>query len=132
MRGLCGLRQRYCKDPNLLQFYAERLLQRGWAGTTDDLEKAYLASHVGWYQAAQERGRKIGAMNFEASQGRPPGGPKRRSELASKAKADGEKTTVAPATGGVKGNHDGTGQRRQPRLGTKAGLSSTAACTLCS
>jgi hypothetical protein len=57
--GCAGLRQRYAKDPTLLQFYARKLLQRGWSGKTDEVEKAYLASHADWYQAAQERGQEI-------------------------------------------------------------------------
>jgi hypothetical protein len=86
--GCAGLHQRYRKDPTLLQFYATELIQRGWAGKPDDVERAYIASHADWYQAAQERGREIAAMNFGASQGRPQNDPKRRSESVSKAGAD--------------------------------------------
>jgi hypothetical protein len=69
--GCAGLRQRYREDPALLQFCALRLLQRGWAGRTDDVEKLYMENHADWYQAAQERGRESAALNFENLQGRP-------------------------------------------------------------
>ena len=90
-QGCAGLRQRYQKDPTLLQFYAKKLLQRGWAGKTDDVEKSYMESHADWYQAAQERGREVAAMNFGVSQGMPQDGPKRRTESASRIKADLER-----------------------------------------
>jgi hypothetical protein len=82
--GCAGLRQRYQKDPTLLQFYAKKLLQRGWAGKTDDVEKAYMASHAEWYQVIQENGRRVAAE-------RPLAGPEPQRQPASGTKADLEK-----------------------------------------
>ena len=45
----------------MLAFYRRKLLVRGWAGATDDVEKAYMASHAEWYQKMQERGRELAA-----------------------------------------------------------------------
>jgi hypothetical protein len=53
------LASRYKKDAVLLGFYRRRLLQRGWAGVTDDVEKAYLAAHAPWYRVLQEQGRRL-------------------------------------------------------------------------
>ena len=66
--GCQGLRERYRKDPALLRFYARQLLLRGWAGSTDDIERGYLASHSSWYRAQQEQGRRLA----QAFPGRPP------------------------------------------------------------
>lgn len=65
--GCQGLRTRYAGDDRLLNFYAQRLLQRGWAGVTDDVEKAYMTAHAEWYKAAQEKGRQspIGMGHFK-------------------------------------------------------------------
>jgi hypothetical protein len=53
------LASRYQKDLVLLAFYRRRLLQRGWAGVTDDVEKAYQAAHAPWYKVLQEQGRRL-------------------------------------------------------------------------
>jgi hypothetical protein len=58
-QGCQGLRDRYKKDPALLHFYARQLLLRAWAGSADDLEKAYQASHASWYKAARESGLRL-------------------------------------------------------------------------
>ena len=57
--GCVGLRDRYKKDPTLLHFYARNLLLRGWAGSTDVLEKGYQAAHASWYKVAQESGQRM-------------------------------------------------------------------------
>jgi hypothetical protein len=62
--GCAGLRRRYGKDSQLLQFYAKNLLIRGWAGQTDDVEKAYMASHAPWYDAMIQRGKEMAEQGF--------------------------------------------------------------------
>jgi hypothetical protein len=104
--GCAGLRQRYREDPALLQFCALRLLQRGWAGRTDDVEKLYMENHADWYQAAQERGRESAALNFENLQEGPRAAPQRRTEAAPKAPTEG-KSTVARRPVRKGGKHDG-------------------------
>ena len=43
----CGwLKRRYANDPDLLEFYKRKLLQRGWAGVADDVEQAYRLAHA--------------------------------------------------------------------------------------
>jgi hypothetical protein len=41
-----SLADRYGSDPLLLGFIRRRLLQRGWAGSLDDVERAYLGPHA--------------------------------------------------------------------------------------
>jgi hypothetical protein len=41
-----------------LTFYKRQLLTRGWAGSVDDVEAAYMMAHAPWYKAAVERGRE--------------------------------------------------------------------------
>ena len=57
--GCLGLAKRYKSDSDLLAFYRRRLLQMGWAGKTDDVEKAYMTAHAGWYRAMQESGARL-------------------------------------------------------------------------
>lgn len=40
------LEERYAKDPDLLQFYKEKLLITGWAGELDRVELDYIKSHL--------------------------------------------------------------------------------------
>jgi len=40
------MRERYAKDPVLLDFYRRRLLEPGWPGELDDVELGYLKSHL--------------------------------------------------------------------------------------
>ena len=53
--GCAGLARRYKSDPDMLAFYRRKLLQMGWAGNTDDVEKAYMLAHAPWYKALVER-----------------------------------------------------------------------------
>lgn len=57
--GCRGLQARYARDPKLLAFYGRILLQRGWAGRMDDVERAYALAHAPWYQAAVEKARRM-------------------------------------------------------------------------
>lgn len=57
--GCAGLARRYKSDADLLAFYRRKLLQMGWAGKTDDVEKAYQHSHAPWAKAAQESGARL-------------------------------------------------------------------------
>ena len=59
--GCTGLAKRYKSDPDLLAFYRRKLLQKGWAGQTDDVEKAYMLAHAPWYKGLVERGRETAA-----------------------------------------------------------------------
>jgi hypothetical protein len=59
--GCEGLAARYGSDPDLLAFYQRQLLLRGWAGSIDDVEAAYMTAHAPWYRAAVERGRRSAA-----------------------------------------------------------------------
>ena len=90
--GCAGLARRYKSDPDLLALYRRKLLQMGWAGNTDDVEKAYMLAHAPWYKALVERGRETAArMGWGSGFGGP--------ENASSAK-DGEVPTLpAPADG---------------------------------
>jgi hypothetical protein len=45
----------------LLAFYSVQLLKRGWAGSTDEVEQAYMMAHSPWYKGAVERGRQTAA-----------------------------------------------------------------------
>ena len=97
--GCAGLARRYKNDPKLLAFYRTKLLQKGWAGQTDDVEKAYMTAHAGWYRDMQERGRQLAA----AHPGGPPRRPKREAFTGSgeaSAPADEEKATPGPAPAG--------------------------------
>ncbi len=47
-----ALAAQYQGDPKLLAFYQRRLLIRGWAGSADPLEKAYILAHAPWAQSA--------------------------------------------------------------------------------
>ena len=60
--GCVGLAERFRDDPVLLTFYRANLLKRGWAGSIDDVERAYMLSHAPWYNNMVERasGRRIG------------------------------------------------------------------------
>ena len=58
--GCAGLAKRYKGDADLLAFYRRKLLQFGWAGNADDVEKAYQQSHAPWAKALQERGVLLG------------------------------------------------------------------------
>ena len=60
-RGCQGLEKRYAKDQALLSYYKRQLLVRGWAGTIDDVEAAYMTAHASWYRSAVERGRETAA-----------------------------------------------------------------------
>ena len=53
--GCVGLAKRYKGDPDLLAFYRRKLLQMGWPGNTDEVEKAYMLAHAPWYKALVER-----------------------------------------------------------------------------
>jgi hypothetical protein len=57
--GCAGLAKRYKSDPDLLAFYRRRLLQKGWAGTTDEVERAYQQSHAPWARDAHEQGIRL-------------------------------------------------------------------------
>ena len=97
--GCAGLARRYPTDPELLAFYRTKLLQKGWAGQTDDVEKAYMSAHAGWYRDMQERGRQLAALH----PGSLPKHPKREAFTGSgeaSAAADEEKVTSAPAPAG--------------------------------
>jgi hypothetical protein len=59
--GCIALRKEYGRDPDLLAFYAKKLLIRGWAKSMSDAERLYLSNHSEWYQSAQEKGRKLAA-----------------------------------------------------------------------
>lgn len=59
--GCAALRKEYGKDPDLLAFYAKKLLIRGWAGKLSETERLYLSNHSDWYKAAQESGRRAAA-----------------------------------------------------------------------
>ncbi len=50
-----ALADRYRNDPQLLAFYRKKLLVRGWAGRTDEVEKAYILAHAPWAQANVEK-----------------------------------------------------------------------------
>ena len=83
--GCAGLAKRYKGDPDLLAFYRRRLLQQGWAGNIDDVEKAYMMAHAPWYKALVER------MTEQAAKtgfGKRFGGPENASDAA-----DGEMPT---------------------------------------
>ena len=43
-----ALAERYRNDPELLAFYRKKLLQPGWAGRLDPVEKAYVRAHASW------------------------------------------------------------------------------------
>ena len=43
-----ALALRYREDPALARLYKRKLLQRGWAGKVDDVEKAYQKAHTTW------------------------------------------------------------------------------------
>ncbi len=43
-----ALAARYKNDPALLKFYRAKLLIRGWAGSVDEVEKAYQKAHASW------------------------------------------------------------------------------------
>jgi hypothetical protein len=58
------MRKEYRKDPDLLAFYAKKLLIRGWAKSMSDAERLYLSNHAEWYQASQERGRQLNAQGL--------------------------------------------------------------------
>jgi len=60
-QGCQALRSRYRNDLKLLAFYSVQLAKRGWAGSTDEVEQAYMLAHAPWYGAAQERGRRAAA-----------------------------------------------------------------------
>ena len=53
-----ALAERYRNDPGLLAFYRKKLLIRGWAGRTDDVERAYILAHAEWAQKQSERARR--------------------------------------------------------------------------
>ena len=79
----------------MLAFYRRKLLQMGWAGNTDDVEKAYMLAHAPWYKALVER------MTEQAAKtgfGKRFGGP----ENASGAK-DGEMPTDPLDADGTQG-----------------------------
>ena len=59
--GCQALAARYKDDPKPLAFYRRKLLQRGWAGNLDDVERGYLAAHASWYKAQQEQGQRLAA-----------------------------------------------------------------------
>lgn len=88
-QGCQGLRDRYRKDPVLLHFYARNLLKRGWAGGTDDVEKAYMAAHAPWYRTLQVRGAALARKH-------PLRRPKAVTEKASKPPAEVNHLTLIP------------------------------------
>jgi hypothetical protein len=45
-RACAGMRRRWDSDVTLLEFYAKRLLRKGWCGQMDDLERAYRRAHL--------------------------------------------------------------------------------------
>jgi hypothetical protein len=59
--GCAAMRREYGKDPDLLAFYTKRLLVRGWAKQLSESERLYLSNHSAWYQANQEKGRRLAA-----------------------------------------------------------------------
>jgi hypothetical protein len=61
-KGCEGLRKRYGKDITQLEFNAKKLLQRGWPGVTDDVEKRYRLAHSASAGATSRRmaGRGFG------------------------------------------------------------------------
>ena len=52
--GCNGLRARYSKDPYMVGFVGAKLLQRGWAGNMDVVEKAYQDSHSSWHEGMSQ------------------------------------------------------------------------------
>ena len=92
-----GLARRYKSDPALLAFYRRRLLQKGWVGTADDVEKAYMLAHSPWYKALVERGRETAAR---MGWGSGFGGLEKASDAADEemAAAGGERPRQSPQT----------------------------------
>jgi hypothetical protein len=61
--GCAALRQEYKNDPDLLNFYAKKLLVRGWAGRhLSENERLYLSSHSDWYKSQLEKGKRLAAQ----------------------------------------------------------------------
>lgn len=52
--GCQGLRDRYPNDIQLRDFYRRKLLQRGWAGQRDKVERTYQRVHASWYTREEE------------------------------------------------------------------------------
>ena len=63
------LEERHDDDPELLRFYTEKLPQAGWAGATDDVERAFIAA-TRKAQGRKPRGRPFGPGNPFPSQRR--------------------------------------------------------------
>jgi len=53
-----NLEDRYRRDPILRDFYSRRLLKTGWAGTRDDIERAYAAA------SRREQGKALRGKPF--------------------------------------------------------------------
>ena len=96
-RGCQGLEKRYAKDQALLSYYKRQLLVRGWAGTIDDVEAAYMTAHASWYRSAVERGRETAAR---MGWGSGFGGLEKASDAADEemAAAGGERPRQSPQT----------------------------------
>lgn len=56
-----ALAERYRNDPQLLGLCRAKLLIRGWAGRTDEVERVYILAHAEWAQAAV---RKVAGKGF--------------------------------------------------------------------
>ena len=59
-KGCAALRRVCGKDLALLEFYATRLLQRGWAGTLSPEERAYRMAHAPGAEGRADTARKRG------------------------------------------------------------------------
>lgn len=61
-KGCQGMRRRYRNDPDLLAVYGKKLLQHGWAGELDEVERAYRRAHSTAARNASQRmkGRRPG------------------------------------------------------------------------
>jgi hypothetical protein len=61
--GCAALRREYGKNPDRLNFYAKKLLVRGWAGRhLSESERLYLSSHSDWYKSQLEKGKRLAAQ----------------------------------------------------------------------
>jgi hypothetical protein len=92
--GCAGLAKRYKSDPDLLAFYRRRLLQNGWAGNADEVEKAYQMSHAAWARARHESGIRL--QQAMAQRGEFPG-------VGEASAPKDEEVATAPAEGGSQG-----------------------------
>ena len=96
--GCAGLARRYKSDPDLLALYRRKLLQMGWAGNTDDVEKAYMLAHAPWYKALVERMTEQAARTGFGKRfggGQEASGTKAQEVATPPAPADGAQGTLA-------------------------------------